>query len=47
LLELARIIDIYWQVECISKTSFEQLFELARITDIYWEIECIVKVSLE
>jgi hypothetical protein len=47
LFKLARIKDIYWAIECISKPSFEQLFELAKITYIYWPIKCTPKPSFE
>jgi hypothetical protein len=47
LFELARIVYIYWPIECTPKPSFEGLFELARIVYIYWPIECIPKPSFE
>jgi hypothetical protein len=43
--KLARIMYIYWWIECTTKLSFERMFELAIITYINWPIECILKFS--
>jgi hypothetical protein len=47
LFELAKILNIYWAIECIVKVSIKQLFELARIIYVYWLIECIPKFWFE
>jgi hypothetical protein len=43
LFEVARIIYIYWPIECTPNPSFVGVFKVAKITYIYWAIECTPK----
>ncbi len=43
--KVARIICIYWSIECSSQVWFVEVFRVARITYIYRPIECTPKVS--
>jgi hypothetical protein len=43
-LKVAKVIYIYWPMECRSRVWFVEEFKVARIIYIYWSIECCSKV---